>query len=425
MLVHCYETGLSSIADTLLSINHKSLASVLPSWFEFVSVRCLCKASRLYVKCQSLHLGECGIERCHNPQMHVVKKTGKRCGGPWHAFISMRTTGAKGKPRFSILAGQYRLLTSNDAALVKRVGQAARQAGLAGSARRSGISNFGPSSRAVARRREKEKKVALTQQAQQMQLSFQEKIAAWSTMHDYEAGHLKEFVKLCRRHMQLDTAQHVAQEQEMLDTLAKFEATMGAAHKEKVKHVLPACADVLDACTAVPLVGGVCLQMDPVRHAELAETLEWAGHTGSTSLAASLQTEWQQMHEPIIHEKSSPIHGEATTTKKCQEQGFCVCSGDGLKVLKLKQRLVTALRDAFKGKRKGNPLDSGSVVCSFTSPATTSNTIEGMAAKQIWVHVGLMYFKPLRPTFQLLYTRDVPVGEDATPDCQFLEAQHD
>eukprot|EP00971_Amphidinium_carterae_P219863 4364707-Amphidinium_carterae.1 len=170
----------------------------------------------------------------------------------------------------------------------------------------------------------------------------------------------------------------------------------------------------------MPLFGGMCLQQDLAKHKGLARALDWAASFGRTNVLHSLQAEWQELHTPVMHEQCQPIDVAGGSMSKCQECGFSVCSNENKQLWTLKQKVVKELKGIFRSKKKGNLLDKGNVVCLFTSEATK----DGDALPKpisLWLHCGLMYFKPIRPTFQLLYPAQAPLAEDAPGDCQYLE----
>eukprot|EP00971_Amphidinium_carterae_P108631 2150823-Amphidinium_carterae.1 len=336
----------------------------------------------------------------------VVKKGDKRSGGTWHAFTSLAVSGSRKSPNFRHVADMYRNRDKLNDEKLKRLGDAARQVGTGKNTRKYGVSNFGPKARIVKRVRDMEKRDRLYEHMEALALPFDERIAAMSVLSDFEAGHLKDFVLLCKRHMWLDAAQHAAAEMEMVSVLQRFEHTIGHDHKEQIKKLLPACASELDGWTAMPLLGGMCLQQDLAKHKGLARALDWAASTGRTNVLHSLQAEWQELHAPVMHEQCRPIDVAGGSMSRCQEYGFC--------------NIVKELKGIFGSKKKGNPLHRGSVVCLFTSEASKS----GIALPKpisLWLHCGLMYFKPIRPTFQLIYPAQPPIAEDAPPDCQYLE----
>ena len=183
---------------------------------------------------------------------------------------------------------------------------------------------------------------------------------------------------------------------------------------DSLLKVCPALAEAGDL-VGVPdnLTKTLALHPDcPARAAQLVSFVHSGENTASSStLAASLDSAWGQMHRMVENAQCPPVRG-LPKEPLCIEMGRCLCRGEGLILKRLHGRIHRALklllpfrsaaRDlAMTGdyflllQGKGHAAatgDSGAAAGSSTEQAET--TVE-----LAW-HMSLLYLSPWRPTWQ-------------------------
>eukprot|EP00971_Amphidinium_carterae_P036827 724125-Amphidinium_carterae.1 len=355
------------------------------------------------------------------PQGKTLKNPGKRAGGTWHAFLSEDASGSKGRPNWKHLGKRYRDMNKKSDERLVRIGAAAQYHGNRNLAKTYGVSNFGPAARFIQRQREKIRQVSAYQGT--VGLEFDKKVAVLSAMADFQAGHLRAFVKLCRKHQQLDSAEHLAKEKALLSDLAHYEQTIGHQQKVLIQSLLQGpIAQEIQHWTPVPVVGGLCLQADPVMHPEIAQALDWANGSGQTNLVSSLQSEWEEIHGIVKEGAACPASGKYDEQQErsfCQREGFCMCTGANKRIWRMRNTISYELKQHFGSGKKGNTMDVGNVVVQFRSKADLGEPLQ--TNRIAWMHLGLIYFKPFRPTWHVLYPCEPPAGEVCPADSVYLE----
>jgi len=140
-------------------------------------------------------------------------------------------------------------------------------------------------------------------------------------------------------------------------------------------------------------------------------------HLDSTTVGANAKR-WQSLHYEIRYSDCPPLGKVPVEQRRCHDAQRCVCKGEGLVLWRAWEQLRVCLdiakkeMDGFKSLLKG-----GDIVVRFTwsppaqgpsdhaGPASSAGPVahaEGSAQEEVWLHIGLMYAKPIRPTFLVL-----------------------
>ena len=170
------------------------------------------------------------------------------------------------------------------------------------------------------------------------------------------------------------------------------------------------------------------IEKDAVDVASLA-----AAKSRSCNLQSSVQKDWKQRHSTLLVEGTAEAEPEERTAKACFEHGFCVCRGSGLQVFAMRNRFLRFLKQHIprSSADRKNLLHSGWIVVQLKQTnrrpqrwahgARTFCEARSLQERQrspssgasritIWLHIGLRYWSPYRPTFQVLVLKSVQVG---------------
>jgi hypothetical protein len=176
----------------------------------------------------------------------------------------------------------------------------------------------------------------------------------------------------------------------------------------------PALAKLAPGLVALPWanVGGL-LRWVPQCGADCPRLIAFARSRNNLPLGASqnfldaLKRDWQQRHRLLEHHMAPQLPADAPKRDAkqkppCSEAGLCLCTPEGQLTWRHRQMLMGALKNAVKSMAQGpQRLHSGDVVLRLV-PNAEDPPGALQDSKEMWLHVGLHYMSPWRPTFRRL-----------------------
>ena len=187
------------------------------------------------------------------------------------------------------------------------------------------------------------------------------------------------------------------------------------------------------ACTLYPTEKCECLKLfhTPCRQPCRLLAGQHAKHARSSNLAKVLKDTWLLLQSPVkAEELEEDMHDDTAQevgSSKCCEVGRCICKGAGKQVAQMRRRLYQILKDSLpRSDAASKELLLGGHLClrvlrqeedcveqtSDKDPVQTgeesSSVGRGLWVEGLWLHIGVHYLKPWRPTFQTLEVLSQP-----------------
>lgn len=337
-------------------------------------------------------------------------------GGSFRAFISSRCKGIA-KACFRQLAVEYRRLTNEEKGDFAKVGKEATMV------HRHGGDSFGLAARAIAR--------LIAKREQQHRASLLDSGAILPSIHPaalrgIEAKDIPKILfkvrcdeKILRRLRRERVHQAAA-------ALQDWRSTVGAKHVVGAVHAIPGIAAATPALSGLPSAQALaaCLTWCCRCGAEVPRLLAAAKADGNEQLLDQLQQDWQARSSVYNHNDRTPFPPEESRNPSqkpsCLEAGVCLCGDAGNAVWQAKRNVMTGLRKACNTQETKRLLSDGDIVLHLTAHMDAEegdDDREGgcgqpLHLESFWLHVGLMYWSPLRPTFAVLAgpAREAPHG---------------
>ena len=154
------------------------------------------------------------------------------------------------------------------------------------------------------------------------------------------------------------------------------------------------------------------------------------------NLSGALSLDWVRRTQTISQSGLEPIPDRPKEDKKsdkCRIAGHCLCSGEGRDLLRFANEFLYAMKPHFKIQTPGRKLlqDGLIVVALDFAPVPAGGRAAArelplpdfllpVGSGRLWLHIGLHYFKPYRPTFQVLHSS---AAEPSVPGSIALRAQ--
>ena len=345
-------------------------------------------------------------------------------GGAWRVFISEREKVTKGSADFSLLAAAYRELPFAERARLALVGKAATKAG---KVLRKGASAFGPSTRGVRLAAAKRRRLAVLQRELD---GAGGEVALPSAQREGLEVHgplplaMGAQVTAARSKVLSKGALDRMQDQRDEEAIISYRAGLGQARKKSLMEKLPQLASSADALVPDAHRDFHLLQLAPASAEAAVRVSSFSlSNEFSCNLSDCLQTLWSQQCHTIAHtampkppeRERNEVEKSARAAERCRSAGICLCDEKGAQILRFDSRLKGEMRTLFgKGKPHRQLLANGDIVLLLRSQAAEAFGADfagpGLPDEDIyWLHVGMQYFKPLRPTFQELA---LPTGVD-------------
>lgn len=107
----------------------------------------------------------------------------------------------------------------------------------------------------------------------------------------------------------------------------------------------------------------------------------------------------------MLLEKDCPPTEDTTIGEtECLKAGRCVCCKDGLELRRLRNSLLRAMKRVFLAKtQQQRDLVDGFIVAHLRGKVAGNSAVEQVeldsSFKDVYLHVGMMYLRPYRPTW--------------------------
>jgi len=326
-------------------------------------------------------------------------------GGAWRAFVHERTRGRMGRPDFSKLSDDYRMLTEEERDVFARVGRLATAAHRAGSSQA-----FGRNPLSIQIQRRRDRLFVLARRLQQASLTAAhvdpEQLSELVVRSSRPSG--SSAIDACR---QLELARaRVSRVSDHLRARVLDMALVDPAMVTRVVSDTPALCHV-----------NVPRGLHPMLHAgsdvSAVEWCDWprlawtcarviaTGHQNSptSKTLQALQRGSLLAHRVIMHDECPPITATATRKTRCMKLGTCIC------------------RDRERGRLIHNFLRTIPSMCPRDSPVrqllSEGNIVmriaqhaqpDGAEETSTWFHVGWIRFSPFATALQPLHAITEP-----------------
>ena len=330
-----------------------------------------------------------------------VRRRGKKKGGggPWRAYVRLHTLGSSNPTPLSELALGYRAIRTaggHDYQELQRAGRVASV--VAKLADRRLKTSFGIWTRRLAQCRRQALHRALHTQWKGLLLPDK----AQQVIHyaDARGGDIGLAVQIAKGVEKVRALQKQDELAAQYACLKSFGAKR-ASDSQFLQQNLPALAG-LGVLTPCPCPTAMCFRVDPQPCADAGvQGCAYACAHRKSNLSTSLQQDWEDKHKVIEERQCDPIGPTQEGKGACLLAGVCICSGEGKRLRQFRSRVMQTVRRVFiQEVRSGlrQKLSNGSVCLMLNS-----------GAQQLWLHISMMYYKPVRPTFHIL--EPVPFNE--------------
>ncbi len=140
---------------------------------------------------------------------------------------------------------------------------------------------------------------------------------------------------------------------------------------------------------------------------KIAKVVAWAHECRTTNLSSSLSRNWAAMHQLVMEEDCPPLEGnesELVREGACRAAGRCVCTGPGRQLHLLRSEFIASMKKVFRpGSSQRESLVSGRIVVRLTGETAAGAPDAPQALPtDVFLHIGLMFLSPYRPTFMLV-----------------------
>ena len=352
-------------------------------------------------------------------------------GGPWRAFLSQTRRGVAGSTDFSQQKTVYREIKAE----AGQQWQQLQDLGAAGTQlhKATGQPSFGQPQRQIQRK-------LATQAAQQQVIATDlpperdlgELLRSGDCSALSDSFDLASDIKVLRGQTR-QAAKHKRISREAKDhSLARFVSEQKGPSLETALHIIPELATVSDSMHIEAFQDFSLFQIAFDNIAKAQQLTSWIlANSRTCNLKKSLSEAWQAANAVVQHKDSDAVLEEpvARGHKACEAYGLPLCTLAGRKTYYLRNRFLKQLKTLCQRKDQDYKglLHTGFVVVRLSksalseeSPAASrlsrrlnqrledlggSRALAEGALQQmttLWLHVGLHYWKPYRPTFQRL-----------------------
>eukprot|EP00971_Amphidinium_carterae_P000180 3827-Amphidinium_carterae.3 len=350
--------------------------------------------------------GKCKTSKRRTPKKAKVRKVTNKLkrphGGSWRAFVRQSTLGQSGSPNLQMIGRAYRK-SKAEGSLQTAVHAGSLQRTLSQVQKKDGKTNYGVWKKT---RKMKQMLQMRTHQAffirhrdetfQQKLLALQEETANIDQLH--------KGVALANALLTCGTASEKEAIEEQEHIVQQYEELYGADKKMLVVNTYPFLAGMNFECIPHPGFDSLHLLgssvVDPC-----IKGCAWLGAKHGHPVGAALEKSWAYLHQTIHEEEASEVDSSNPDIAhgKCHAFGRCLCSPEGLKLKRARNRLLKLMKEVFNTKRDKLFLSQGHVVVRLSH---AGDLMLGAGGKRMqrhffW-HVGHMLWSPYKPTFQAL-----------------------
>lgn len=341
------------------------------------------------------------------------KPRGRRgWGGPWRAYVRAKSLGKPGKPDLRILGKSYNEDVASGKVDMKNLQRLGRAAAIRAQhvALTSGASAFGPKGRNLKRHKMRLLRSGLVALANSTDkddraISVGKSVVATGV----DAAACLSLARSALRTGGSDKRKALVDRCEVLKT---WGSTVGSKIVERLKEEHPWLRAY--ALQPLPLPKGAMVALQEPDGDEVAGVAAWASASRSSNLGACLKSSWDDMHKTLLEEDCQPCMQKPAAALGCWAAGCCICSPDGKALHQLCAALLANMKRTFpKASAKRQLLANGSIVACLRLDYSVDD-YEAMLEldtplRLMYLHIGLMYFKPFRPTMMVLE----PVGNES------------
>jgi hypothetical protein len=387
-----------------------------------------------------------GSGRSGQPRSKKQKHSG---GGACRAYFSMQLRIRKLRLKDAGVAQQlhaeYKALTAEEkATYVTAGGHAARRWRTA--SKKYKVSSFGVISRrrhAIAAAQDK-RKIAMWKRLDN--LNAEERLATVVDKvipQDIGGRGYLQAVSNARSAARLDAATARGQQADLDAGLAEWRNTEGNNIAQALVEALGIPPD-----RAPDVVANMVLE--PCEHANVvrffpditkatSDVTSWAhAHSGGLSLRSALAEDWARRHFTLLERECPTLQQPAMAPRKdkppdCLSAGICLCNARGQKTQQMYDAFIVELKKAFPRNSTRHLLNDGFAVCQLCRSRADRDLDTGCEPHPhfsekdtLYLHVGLQYGSPFRPTFSLLLD-DQPAacGLGEHPEYVLIDSTHE
>lgn len=228
-------------------------------------------------------------------------------------------------------------------------------------------------------------------------------------------------VSTARSHQRMDGMIKAKQREDDAKALAHYHATKGSESVHKLLEALPFLT--ADMVVSIPLGQIPCFDIQPYGNQKAVQGCAWACAASKRSnVGPCLEEGWAEDHKTVMHSSCPAVEADAPLSTPCRDAGICICSGEGLELYRFRNAILKNMKLTFKNTSKRALLAEGFIVAHFVNMGAAAGQghpmadagIGGPALEDLWLHVGMQYFSPYRPTFHRMLQVEDPGLDDGT-----------
>lgn len=342
------------------------------------------------------------------PDPEVKKKIaktrgGKGFGGPYRAYIRHKTLGCRGRPVLKGMGARYKedLRTGAvDEGYLRDLGRAATISGRLRSMK-AGESSFGATGRAEQRKRRRLMHDALVHAAQgedneQAALALSERLIDLGG--DVQAGVTAARAAMRRRTLEMQRAKQDGEK-----ALEAFAAGPGARALAELQRALPQLAETT-GLIPIPSPSGIAFEVCPSIRDVVVDAASWAYKSKGCNASGAMRAHWAETHMTLPEIVTKTAAPEPEGTNECLSAGRCLCCPEGKLLRAFRNSCLKAMKEAFPpGTPQRKRLQDGFVVLRLTGKPEDADLDAFIDMDEpvadTWLHIGIQYLSPFRPTF--------------------------
>lgn len=326
-----------------------------------------------------------------------------------------KTLGTRGTPSLKALAATYSEDKSSgrpDQANLAAIGASATR-----SARfhtpKSGQSAFGPTGRDEHKRRKDRARQALL--AGTTGIDREEASIVLAERCGNLGADITIGLAAARAALRSQSAAARDRSESTLRELQAFRDGLGAQQVAAFRQEFPALPGGA-RLEPVPTPDGLCFEVRPDTQSFIAESAAWAYQSKQSTASQALREYWSEAHRMRSEEECGQSIDAPIKQNECFAAGRCVCRGQGADLRRFRNECLRAMKAAFpKDGPDRKCLLEGFVVLRLTGRPRDDN-LDALVelddpVKETWLHVGLQYLSPYRPTFHEVLPAQAPPEE--------------